>query len=205
LSHQLSYRLQYPLGSSKYASPTKQTSVRKEGNRGRRAVAVFNFDPIVYEVSSLLSIRDASNVRDDHGFLPAVKLYRVLVHSELPYIPKCEEVKITPSVFSGKVPNFGECLSGHWRTSSFFALLPSLFFECSPRGEPYLASRFHQPLASRSTLPLCLANPLPITSIVSSASFSAGSSSLVNHLTSAASLAAARSPATRRHRKSIKT
>jgi hypothetical protein len=47
--------------------------------------------------------------------------------------------------------------------------------------------------------------PLPITSTVSSASFKPGSSSRVNHLTSAASLAAARSPATRRHRKSIKT
>jgi len=52
---------------------------------------------------------------------------------------------------------------------------------------------------------LRLENPFWITSSVSSASFKAGSSSRENHLTSAASLAAARSPATRRHRKSIKT
>lgn len=49
------------------------------------------------------------------------------------------------------------------------------------------------------------ANPLRITSRVSSARWSAGSSSLVNQRTSAASSAAARSPATRRQRKSTST
>ena len=56
-----------------------------------------------------------------------------------------------------------------------------------------------------SMLDSSFAKPFRITSTVSSASFSAGSSSRANHLTSAASLAAARSPATRRQRKSIRT
>ncbi len=208
LVSQLTDCLQYPLGPSQYSSPTKRTSVREESGCGRRPVAVFNSNPIVHEVSSLLSVRDRPNVRDDHSFLPAVKLNRALEHAQRSRIPKSEQVQVAPSVFTRKVPNLVERLSCHCRTSSFRSLFPSL------DGVDLLAekcstsrSTLHQDNAGQSIdgPTSSFANPFPITSSVSSANFSAGSSSRPNHRTSAASLAAARSPATRRHRKSIKT
>src|SRR6266851_1162612 len=59
---ELSYCLQDSLRPTKNASPATQTSVCKERCRGCRAIAVFNFHPVVDEVSSLLSVRDTQRV-----------------------------------------------------------------------------------------------------------------------------------------------
>src|ERR1700733_524742 len=126
-------------------------------------------------------------------------LFEILIHSS-PQVADCDSLSLQWAELWGKVSIRGVLTSFEKRGKH--TLNPCLR-QCetvciiNEKCDSYWRFRIH-------AIPN-LSKPLRITSSVSSASFSAGSSSLRNHRTSAASRAAARSPATRRHRKSIKT
>jgi hypothetical protein len=86
------HRLKDSLRSSKYATPATQAAVSKECDGRSHTVTVFNLDPIVDEVSALLSERDALDIRDDNGFLATVKFNRVLFHRKLASVPVRKDV-----------------------------------------------------------------------------------------------------------------
>jgi hypothetical protein len=67
----LVYRLE-DLRTSEYAAPAERTPVCKERRR-TGVVAVFNLHPIIDEVPTLLSERDALDFRNDNGSLAAAK------------------------------------------------------------------------------------------------------------------------------------
>jgi hypothetical protein len=74
------------------ATSATQAAVCKECDGRSRAGTVFNLDPVVDEVSALLSERDALDVRDDNGFLATVKFNRVLFHRKLAGVPVRKDV-----------------------------------------------------------------------------------------------------------------
>jgi len=69
-----------------------QAAVCKECDGRSCYVAIFNLDPIVDEISALLSESGALNVRDDNGLLATVKFNRVLSHRKLASVPVRKDV-----------------------------------------------------------------------------------------------------------------
>src|SRR2546422_1727101 len=105
-------------GTAQQSSPPEEPPLGEECCRRVRGIAVFDSYPVIYEVPSLLSIRYAPHVRDDHFLFPPKKLKRILAHNQLTDVSEGQKVHVTPSVLMGKVPDAVERLCCHSRPPS---------------------------------------------------------------------------------------
>ena len=98
------------LGSTEYTTPAKPTAI---GEERRLSILVFNLDPVVDEVFSLLAVRNSPDVRDLHLLLLPVELHRIVFHDKSPGIAHCKHVHVAPPILFRQIPNRSECSYCH--------------------------------------------------------------------------------------------
>jgi hypothetical protein len=82
------------------AAPAERATISEERCGGCVSVEIFNLDPIVYEISSLLSIGHPLDSINRNCAFGALKLDRVRTNRELSHVFVCKQSESQPGVLS---------------------------------------------------------------------------------------------------------